>query len=193
MPRRRNDFDENVEQTRRTAEAVKSINPDIIVEGEIGYIGTSSAIHSSTPLGISPLTTAQEARQFVETTAIDVLAPAVGTMHGMLKSMASGQDCKHLDITKIAEIKRATGVFLTLHGGSGTDSTELVAGIQAGINVVHINTELRLAWRRGLEDALAKHPDEIAPYHLLSDAYEAVSEVVRSWLGVFGGTARAVA
>ncbi len=85
-------FDRNVEQTRRTAEAVKSINPDIIVEGEIGYIGTSSAIHSSVPLGISPLTTAQEAWQFVEATAVDVLAPAVGTMHGMLKSMASGED-----------------------------------------------------------------------------------------------------
>ena len=186
-------FDQNVEQTRRTAEAVKSINPDIIVEGEIGYIGTSSAIHSSVPLDMSPLTTAQEARQFVEATAVDVLAPAVGTMHGMLKSMARGEERKHLDISRIAEIKRATGVFLTLHGGSGTDSAELVAGIQAGINVVHINTELRLAWRRGLEDALAKRPDEIAPYHLLPAAYEAVSEVVRSWVGAFGGTARAVA
>ena len=44
-----------------------------------------------------------------------------------------------------------------------------------------------------MEDALAEHPDEIAPYHLLPAAYEAVSEVVRSCLGVFGGTARAVA
>jgi fructose-bisphosphate aldolase class II len=186
-------FDENVTQTRAAVEAVKSINPEIIVEGEIGYIGTSSAIHSSIPPDLSPLTTAEEARQFVDATGVDVLAPAVGTMHGMLKSMTSGKDRKHLDIRGIAEIKAATRTFLTLHGGSGTDVAELVSGIHAGINIVHINTELRLAWRRGLEDALAKHPQEIAPYHLLPSAYEAVSEVVRSWLQAFRGTARAVA
>jgi fructose-bisphosphate aldolase, class II len=110
-----------------------------------------------------------------------------------LKFVASGEEHKHLDILRIAGIKAATDVFLTLHGGSGTDATELLAGIQAGLNVVHINTELRLAWRRGLEDALAKRPNEIAPYHLLPAAYEAVSDVVRFWLQSFRGGARAVA
>ena len=186
-------FDENVAQTCTAVEAAKSINPEIIVEGEIGYIGTSSAIHSSIPPDLSPLTTAEEALKFVDATGVDVLAPAVGTMHGMLKSMTKGKERKHLDIHRIAEVKAATRTFLTLHGGSGTDVAELVSGIHAGINIVHINTELRLAWRRGLEDALAKHPQEIAPYHLLPSAYEAVSEVVRSWLQAFRGTARAVA
>ena len=79
-------------------------------------------------------------------------------MHGMLTSMTSGKDRKHLDIHRIAEIKAATRTFLTLHGGSGTDVAELVSGIHAGIDIVHIKTELRLAWRRGLEDALANHP-----------------------------------
>lgn len=79
-------LDENVEQTKKAVEAVKSVNPGIVVEGEIGYIGASSAIHSSAPSDMSPLTTAEEARQFVQATSIDVLAPAVGTMHGMLDS-----------------------------------------------------------------------------------------------------------
>jgi fructose-bisphosphate aldolase, class II len=178
-------FDENVEETKRAVEALKSVNPDIVVEGEIGYIGASSAIHSSVPPNMSPLTTAEEASQFVQATSIDVLAPAVGTMHGMLKSMASGKESKHLDNHRIAKIKRATGIFLTLHGGSGTDVAELLAGIQAGMNVVHINTELRLAWRRGLQNALMKSPDEIAPYHLLPAAYDEVSHVVRLWLQTF--------
>ena len=186
-------FDENVTATRRAVEAVKSINAEILVEGEIGYIGTSSAIHSALPSDLSPLTTAEEARQFVDATSVDVLAPAVGTMHGMLRSMTSGKERKHLDIGSIAEIKAATRSFLTLHGGSGTEVAEVVSGISAGINVVHINTELRLAWRQGLEDAFAKHPQEIAPYHLLPSAYEVVSEVVRSWLLAFRGGARAVA
>ena len=43
----------------------------------------------------------------------------------------------------------ATGTYMTLHGGSGTPDQDFVAAVKAGMNVVHINTELRLAWRRG--------------------------------------------
>jgi fructose-bisphosphate aldolase, class II len=186
-------FEENVKQTRAAVEVLKSIHPDIIVEGEIGYIGTSSAIHAAIPEGMSPLSTAEEAKQFVEATKVDALAPAVGTMHGMLKSMVSGKEHKHLDIGRIAEIKRTAGVFLTLHGGSGTDAKQMTAAIQAGINLVHINTELRLAWRQGLERALAEHPDEVAPYHLLPAAYDGVSQVVRQWLQTYRKISKAVA
>jgi fructose-bisphosphate aldolase class II len=87
----------------------------------------------------------------VEATGVDILAPAVGNMHGMLRSMVRGEAKKHLDIERIAEIKRAARVPLTLHGGSGTDDDDFRRAINAGINIVHINTELRVAWRRGLE------------------------------------------
>jgi fructose-bisphosphate aldolase, class II len=181
-------FEENVKRTKEAVEAAKSINPEILVEGEIGYIGASSSIHASVPKDLSPLTTPEEAKQFVDSTAVDLLAPALGTMHGMLKSMLTGKETKHLNIARIGEIKAATGIFLTLHGGSGTNSAEFVEGIHAGLNLIHINTELRVAWRRGLEEELAKKPEEVTPYHLLPGAYRAVSEVVRSRLQLFSGT-----
>ena len=180
-------FEANVRLTRATVEAVKSINPDVLVEGEVGYIGTSSVIHNSIQPDLGALTSPLEAKQFVDATGVDVLAPAVGTMHGMLKSMVTGNERKHLDITRIAEIKTATGVFLTLHGASGTDPGEVIAGIRAGLNLVHINTEVRLAWRQGLEQAFADHPDEVTTYHLLPAAYEAVSKIVMSRLRTFSG------
>jgi hypothetical protein len=34
----------------------------------------------------------------------------------------------------------------------------------AGIKIIHINTELRLALRRSLEDSLKRQPNEILPY-----------------------------
>jgi fructose-bisphosphate aldolase class II len=178
-------FEENVKLTRAAVQQLKSVNPDILVEAEVGYIGASSSIHASVPKDISPLTTPEEAKQFVQETSVDLLAPALGTMHGMLKSMVAGSEHKHLDINRIGEIKAATGIFLTLHGGSGTDISEFVAGIKAGINLVHINTELRLAWRQGLEQALAQDPDELTPYHLLSNSYERVREVAKSRLATF--------
>jgi hypothetical protein len=73
-------IEENVKQTRRAVEAIKSINPSILVEGEIGYIGTSSEILAEIPEGMGALTTPEEARQFVTATGVDVLAPAVGNM-----------------------------------------------------------------------------------------------------------------
>ena len=178
-------FEQNVRQTREAVKALKAINPAILVEGEIGDIGTGSEIHEEAPDLSKRLTTPEQAKQYVESTGIDILAPAVGNMHGMLKSMVTGETKKRLDIERIAQIKGAARVLLTLHGGSGTDDDDLRKAIAAGINIVHINTELRVAWRRGLEDGLAKQPHEVVPYKILPFAVESVKQVVGSRLKLF--------
>ena len=180
-------FAENIRQTKQAVEALKAINPAMLVEGEIGDIGTGSEIHESAPDLSKGLSTPEEARQFVEATGVDILAPAVGNMHGMLRSMVQGETKKHLDIGRIAAIKQAAHVFLTLHGGSGTDDQDFRKAIAAGINIVHINTELRVAWRRGLENGLAAKPDEVVPYKILPTAVDSVKQVVASRLRLFNG------
>ena len=178
-------FEENVRQTKEAVRALKSINPAILVEGEIGDIGTGSEIHEKAPDLSKGLTSPAQAKQYVEATGIDILAPAVGNMHGMLESMVQGETKKRLDIARIAQIKSAARVPLTLHGGSGTDDEDFRQAIAAGINIVHINTELRVAWRRGLEDGLRKQPHEVVPYKILPFAVNSVEEVVRSRLRLF--------
>jgi fructose-bisphosphate aldolase class II len=178
-------FEENVKQTRQALEALKSINPTIIVEGEIGNIGIGSEIHDSLPDHSKELSTPEEARQFIESTGVDVLAPAVGNSHGMVQAMVEGDVKKRLDVARIREIKSATGSLLTLHGGSGTEDSDLQGAIAAGINIIHINTELRVAWRRGMEQAFAQKPREIVPYKLLPVAEESVKQVVLSRLRLF--------
>jgi fructose-bisphosphate aldolase class II len=178
-------FAENVKQTKQAVEALKSVNPAILVEGEIGNIGTGSEIHESAPDHSKDLTTPEEAKQFVESTGVDILAPAVGNSHGMLQTMVQGSVRKRLDLARIREIKRATGSLLTLHGGSGTEDHDLEEAIAAGINIIHINTELRVAWRRGLEEAFAKNPREVVPYKLLPTAEESVKQVVLARLRLF--------
>jgi fructose-bisphosphate aldolase class II len=178
-------FEENIKQTKQAVEALKSINPAILVEGEIGNIGTGSEIHESLPDRSKELTTPEEAKQYVESTGVDILAPAVGNMHGMVQTMVQGGVRKRLDLTRIREIKKASSSLLTLHGGSGTEDHDLREAIAAGINIIHINTELRVAWRRGLEDALAKKPREIVPYKLLPPAEESIKQVVLARLQLF--------
>jgi fructose-bisphosphate aldolase class II len=178
-------FEQNVSRTKEAVEAIKAINPAILVEGEIGDIGTGSEIHETAQREFKSLSTPEEARQFVQATGVDVLAPAVGNMHGMVESMVQGKTKKRLNIERIAQIKKAAGIFLTLHGGSGTDDEDFRKAIAAGINIVHINTELRVAWRRSMEESLAKDPNEVVPYRILRPVVDDVNEVVRSRLTLF--------
>jgi fructose-bisphosphate aldolase, class II len=178
-------FDENIDQTKRAVEAIKSINPSILVEGEIGWIGASSEILEKAPEGVCMLSTPEEAKQFVDATRVDVLAPAVGNMQRLLLNMVLGETQKRLDIPRIAEIKAAAGILMTLHGGSGTRGEDFQQAIKASMTIVRVDTELRLAWWRGLEHVLQSHPAEIAPYKLLPEVVVAVGEVVRKRLRLF--------
>src|SRR5215813_3305030 len=83
-------FEENLRHTKEGVETLKEINPAILIEGEIGEIGTGSEIHEKALDVSRGLTTAAEAKRFVEATGIDILAPAVGNMHGMVRSMVKG-------------------------------------------------------------------------------------------------------
>src|ERR1700747_2577358 len=80
-------IEENMRQTKQAIEALKAVNPSVLVEGEIGDIGTGSEIHESSPDLKKGLSTPEEAKQFVDNTGVDILAPAGGNMHGMLRSM----------------------------------------------------------------------------------------------------------
>lgn len=176
---------ENVVKTKKAVEIAKEVNPDIVVEGEIGYIGQASKILDELPAGAAisgpDLPRPDQAAGFVRETGIDLLAPAVGNIHGMLRHRPN----PHLDIARIREIRRAAGVPLVLHGGSGTRAEDIREAIKAGIGVVHVSTELRAAWRAGLEEALKKS-DEVAPYKLLAGSLEGVEKVASGKMKIFG-------
>ena len=82
--------------------------------------------------------------------------------------MKSAKD-PDLDIERIKEIRGRAGVPLVLHGGSGVSDEDFTKAILAGVSVIHINTEIRVAWRKGLEGMLKEDAEEIAPYRILSD------------------------
>jgi len=181
-------LEENIKQTKQAVEVVKSINPNILVEGEIGYIGASSEIVDRVPEESLNLTTPEEAKRFVDETGIDILAPAVGNMHGLLKSMLTGETHKKLNIELIANIKQATGKFMTLHGGSGTADEDFVSAIKSGMTIIHVNTEIRVAWRKGVEKGLGQNPEEVAPYKILPPAVLGIEQIVENRLKLFNST-----
>jgi len=182
-------WDENVALTKRVVEYAESVKSNIIVEGELGYIGQSSKVLDSIPDGANldddTLTTVEQAVSFVEQTGVKMLAPAIGSMHGMLRAGHNPD----LNIKRIGEIRSAVSTPLVLHGGSGLTDENFKQGITAGISLVHVSTELRVAWTKALTLALQESPDEVAPYKILKSARTTVEKVVAEKLKLFNNIA----
>lgn len=177
--------EENIKITKACVAYARHSGRNVMVEGELGFIGRASQVFKKIPDGvkISPeyLTKPENAGRFVRETGVDLLAPAVGNMHGMLKG---GVD-PALDTERVGAIARAVGVPLVLHGASGNKAEEIRAAITQGIAVVHISTELRAAYRSGLMRGLQENPDELAPYKYLKESLHAVKKVVEEKLRIF--------
>lgn len=156
---------------------------DIIVEGELGYIGQSSSLHDELPAGVSleNLTKPEDAARLVREGGLDCLAPAVGNIHGMLKSAAEPR----LHPDRVKAIADAASVPLVLHGASGNTEEDIKDCIKAGIAVVHINTELRVLYRNSLRASLMS--DETTPYKFLAPSVEEMKNYVAGKLKLFAG------
>lgn len=180
-------FEENVKLTKQCVEYANStkkmFGEKVLVEAELGYIGTSSKILDKIPEGVgldpASLTSAIDAKRFIDETGVDLFAPAVGNIHGLVL----GGNPK-LNIDRIKEISSVIETPLVLHGASGISAEDLTDAVKAGISIVHYNTELRVAFRDALKKALAEHPDEVAPYKIAAGAVEAVDKVVEEKLKV---------
>ena len=176
-------FEENIKLTKQSVEYAKSKNPNIIVEGELGYVRGESKIQNEI-IEIKPedLTKPEEAARFVKETGVDMLAPAVGNIHGI------AANAPKLDFSRISEIKKAVGddVYLVLHGGSGMNESDFKNAIAAGVSVVHINTEIRVAFMEALKETIAKMPEETTPYKILTPSVEAMKKIIEKKLRIFG-------
>lgn len=175
-------FEENVALTKQCVEYAKNSGREVLVEAEIGYIGSGSNIKDSIPEGAGILTKPEEAKAFVDATGIDLLAPSVGSIHGLIKS---GKP--HIDAELVGEIRNIAGVPLVLHGGSGLRDEDFTNAIKAGISIVHINSEIRLAWKEAIEKFMIENPTEIAPAKISAGAVEAIEKIVESRLKLFNG------
>jgi fructose-bisphosphate aldolase class II len=180
-------YEENVAFVRECVDAIRAYEEKngkrVLVEAELGYIGQSSSLNQSLPEGVSEenITTAEQARDFVIRTGVDMFAPAVGNIHGMLVDAPEPK----LHIDRLKEIAKAIDQPLVLHGASGNTDDDLKAAIDAGIAVVHINTEIRKAFRDGEMEYLEEHPNEVAPYKFGKEGQDEMKKVVRAKMELY--------
>lgn len=176
-------FEENIKGTKEVVDYVKSKNPEISVEGELGYLRGESKIQKEKII-IKPedLTKPEEAAEFAEKTGLDRFAGAYGNSHGI------SLDEPALDIERIKVVRYILpeNVAMVLHGGSGISDSQIKEAMRAGIANIHVNTEIRTAYTEALRKFLADNPDETTPYKILAPAVEAVRKKVEEKLKLFG-------
>lgn len=138
-------FEENIRTTRQVVEVAHSFG--IPVEAELGKIPDADEQVD----WASYYTDVAEAERFVAETGVDFLAISVGIVHGV--PLATPQP---LDIQRIKEIKEVTGIPLVLHGASGVPEEEVRAATAAGVHKFNADTDLRHAFRSGIEAVWAQ-------------------------------------
>ncbi len=180
-------LEENIAKTKECVDYARASGREVLIEAELGFIGSGSQLLDAVPEGAAVteemMTSVDDAKRFVTETGIDLFAPAVGNIHGMLKS---GTDPR-LSIPRIKAIAESVGVPLVLHGGSGTTDEDYRDAIKAGIAEVHVSTELRKAFKETLEESLAASEGELAPYKYIKSADDAVEAIVAARLKLFAG------
>jgi len=173
---------ENIELTKKVIDVAHAVG--VSVEAELGKIaGTEDDI--TVDEMEATFTDPDEAKLFVEETGVDYLAVAVGTAHGVYKGEPK------LDFDRIRKIKELVGIPLVLHGSSGVPADSIKKAIEAGINKVNIDTDLRIAFTTAMKDFLKKNPDNIDPRKILTPAREAMKEVIKEKIILFGSNGRA--
>lgn len=173
-------FSENVDMVKKVIAYKESVGSGIIIEGELGFIGTSSEILEKLPPGVpieeSKMTAPEEAENFVKETGVDLLAPAVGNVHGIIRESGNPP----LSIKRVKEIREIAKIPLVLHGASGISENDVRGAVSNGATIVHFSTDLRVAFRKAVSSSFVNNPEEMAPYKYLRDSIKAVKEIVKA-------------
>lgn len=176
-------YEEKVKITRKTVEYAHLVNPEITVEGELGYLKGSSEVQQKVEISAGDYTKPKMARDFVDRTGVDRLAVVFGNIHGIVTDQE-----EKLDVEHFKKIVSATPeVDYVLHGASGLKDEDIKSAIKAGINNVHFNTELRVAYRDSIRKTIETKLNETTPYKYLGPAVEEVKKVVMAKIRIFMG------
>ncbi len=197
-------FEENIALTKRVVDLAHA--KGVSVEAELGRL--AGVEESTVEEREAVLTDPDSAKEFVEQTGVDTLAVAIGTSHGAYKFKGEAK----LDFERLRLIRERVNIPLVLHGASsvpqwiiqkavkygaelagakGIPEEHIKKAISLGISKINIDTDLRLAFTATIREVLATKPKEFDPRKILGPAKEAMKEVVKSKMRLFGSSGKA--
>ncbi len=197
-------FEGNTALTKRVVEMAHP--KGVSVEAELGRL--AGVEESTVEEKDAILTDPAVAKEFVDRTGVDTLAVAIGTSHGAYKFKAEPK----LDFERLKLITKQVSIPLVLHGASsvpswiiekaskygaelggakGIPEEHIQKAISMGIAKINIDTDLRLAFTAAVREVLANSPKEFDPRKILGPAKEAMKQVIKGKMRLFGSSGKA--
>ncbi|MGQ9507430.1 MAG: class II fructose-1,6-bisphosphate aldolase [Candidatus Bathycorpusculaceae bacterium] len=197
-------FEENITLTKRVVDFAHP--KKVSVEAELGRL--AGVEEKTVEEKEAVLTDPDAAKDFVERTDVDALAVAIGTSHGAYKFKGEPK----LDFERLKTINQKVNIPLVLHGASsvpqliiekaqkygaelagakGIPEEHIRKAISLGITKINIDTDLRLAFTATIREVLTNSPKEFDPRKLLGPAKEAMKQVVKGKMQLFGSSGKA--
>jgi fructose/tagatose bisphosphate aldolase len=139
---------DRLERTRSVVQLVHSM--DFAVEAEVGHITRRGTDSERAAELIADVATAVE---FCEGTGVDVIAAAVGNVHGL----RTGES--HLDEELVRSLVEKVPAAISLHGGSGLAGADVTRAIKLGVRKISYFNNLGREALTAMQSAIAGSDD----------------------------------
>lgn len=173
------ELEENIIITKEVVEYARKFNAT--VEAEIGHIGGEE---DGVNGGILYADT-DECIKLVSVTNIDALAPALGSVHGLYKGEPK------LEFNLMNEIGNKTNMPLVLHGGTGIPERQIKEAIRCGTTKINVNTELQIAWTKGVREFLKENENVYDPRKVIKSGEINMKNAIKEKVELFGSLNKA--
>ncbi|HIS90459.1 MAG TPA: class II fructose-1,6-bisphosphate aldolase [Candidatus Faecisoma merdavium] len=172
-------LEENINITKQVVLYAKDKN--VTVEAEVGAVGGEED-GVADELAYAKI---EDAVKLVDSTNIDFLAPALGSVHGIYKGKPK------LDFERMVKIHELIKLPLVLHGGSGIPDELIKKSISCGITKININTELQIAWSNAVRIFLNENDKVYDPRKIIKGGEIAMKEMIKEKIILFGSNNKA--
>ena len=177
-------IDENIAKSKQLI--ADAHGKGLSIECEVGSIGGEE----DGVIGAGEIADPAECKQIADL-GVDILAAGIGNIHGKYPENWAG-----LNFDALAKIKETVGDMpLVLHGGTGIPEDMIKKAISLGVCKINVNTECQLAFadatRKYIEAGKDLEGKGFDPRKLLNPGYEAIKEIVKIKMEMFGSVGKA--
>ncbi|MFA5602396.1 MAG: class II fructose-1,6-bisphosphate aldolase [Bacilli bacterium] len=167
------ELEKNIKITKEVVLYAHQFN--VTVEGEIGGIG---GIEDDASKEIC-YARVNDCIAFVKQTNVDLLAPALGSVHGFYQGEPD------INFERMKKISEKTNIPLVLHGGTGIPNDDIIKAIKCGTTKINVNTELQFQWAKGVKHYLEIKKDVYDPRKIIGSGELNLKKVVRDKIILF--------
>lgn len=167
-------LEENINVTKKVVAYAKKFN--VTVEAEIGHIG---GIEDNTSNSIA-YANIDDVVKLVNETNVDIIAPALGSVHGLYKGEPK------LDFDKMKKISNLVKIPLVLHGGTGIYDEQIKKAISCGISKININTDLQIVWSESVKKFIIENPNVYDPRKIIGAGKPSIQDKIKEKIILFG-------